>query len=46
MTGMIRRRECWFVRSPKRLEAVGGAGGALIVGLGASIAVEQGVSGR
>ncbi|WP_086565563.1 LysE family translocator [Streptomyces africanus] len=36
----------WFARSPKRLEAVGGAGGALIVGLGASVAVEQGVSGR
>ncbi|MFI2229919.1 LysE family translocator [Nocardia testacea] len=36
----------WFARSPKRLEAVGGIGGALIVGLGASVAVEQGVSGR
>ncbi|AYF73370.1 LysE family translocator [Nocardia yunnanensis] len=29
----------WFARSPKRLEAVGGAGGVLIIGLGASVAV-------
>lgn len=36
----------WFARSPKRLEAVGGAGGALIVGLGASVAVEPALSGR
>ncbi|NUS93605.1 MAG: LysE family transporter, partial [Nocardia sp.] len=36
----------WFARSPQRLEAVGGTGGVLIVGLGASVAVEQGFSGR
>ncbi|MFC8528257.1 LysE family translocator [Nocardia sp. NPDC057227] len=36
----------WFARSPKRLEAVGGAGGVLIVGLGASVAVEQGLAAR
>ncbi|MFC9993400.1 LysE family translocator [Nocardia sp. NPDC127526] len=29
----------WFARSPKRLEAVGGAGGVMIIGLGASVAV-------
>ncbi|MFI9506085.1 LysE family translocator [Nocardia sp. NPDC052566] len=29
----------WFAKSPKRLEAVGGAGGVLIVGLGASVAL-------
>ncbi|MFI9506086.1 LysE family translocator [Nocardia sp. NPDC052566] len=29
----------WFAKSPKRLEAVGGAGGMLIVGLGASVAL-------
>ncbi len=29
----------WFARSPRRLEAVGGAGGAMIIGLGASVAV-------
>ncbi|MBF6211739.1 LysE family translocator [Nocardia puris] len=29
----------WFAKSPRRLEAVGGAGGAMIVGLGASVAV-------
>ncbi|MBH0780568.1 LysE family translocator [Nocardia bovistercoris] len=29
----------WFARSPRRLEAVGGAGGAMIVGLGASVAI-------
>ncbi|WP_280486526.1 LysE family translocator [Nocardia farcinica] len=29
----------WFARSPRRLEAVGGAGGAMIVGLGASVAL-------
>ncbi|NNH71671.1 LysE family translocator [Nocardia uniformis] len=29
----------WFARSPKRLEAVGGAGGVMIFGLGASVAV-------
>lgn len=36
----------WFARSPKRLEAVGATGGAMIVGLGASVAMEQGFSGR
>ncbi|MEV0295849.1 LysE family translocator [Nocardia sp. NPDC050710] len=29
----------WFARSPRRLEAVGGAGGVMIVGLGASVAL-------
>ncbi|WP_405488663.1 LysE family translocator [Nocardia sp. NBC_00511] len=29
----------WFARSPRRLEAVGGAGGMMIIGLGASVAV-------
>ncbi|HEY3559406.1 MAG TPA: LysE family translocator [Kribbella sp.] len=29
----------WFARSPRRLEMVGGAGGLMIIGLGASIAV-------
>ncbi|MFB7721284.1 MULTISPECIES: LysE family translocator [unclassified Nocardia] len=29
----------WFARSPKRLETVGGAGGVMIIGLGASVAV-------
>ncbi|MBJ8344223.1 LysE family translocator [Antrihabitans sp. YC2-6] len=29
----------WFARSPKRLEAVGGAGGAMIVGVGAALAL-------
>ncbi|RDI61445.1 threonine/homoserine/homoserine lactone efflux protein [Nocardia pseudobrasiliensis] len=29
----------WFARSPRRLEAVGGAGGLMIIGLGASVAV-------
>ncbi|MET7767932.1 LysE family translocator [Nocardia sp. NPDC005366] len=29
----------WFARSPRRLEAVGGAGGVMIVGLGASVAI-------
>ncbi|MBF6171664.1 LysE family translocator [Nocardia blacklockiae] len=29
----------WFARSPRRLEAVGGAGGVMIIGLGASVAV-------
>ncbi|PXX66792.1 threonine/homoserine/homoserine lactone efflux protein [Nocardia tenerifensis] len=29
----------WFARSPRRLEAVGGAGGMMIVGLGASVAL-------
>lgn len=29
----------WFARSPRRLEAVGGAGGLMMIGLGASIAV-------
>ncbi|MFD0361581.1 LysE family translocator [Nocardia sp. GCM10030253] len=29
----------WFARSPRRLEAVGGAGGAMIFGLGASVAL-------
>ncbi|MFC8047608.1 LysE family translocator [Nocardia sp. NPDC057353] len=36
----------WFARSPRRLEAVGGAGGAIIVGLGASVAAEQGLAAR
>ncbi|MEU4196463.1 LysE family translocator [Kribbella sp. NPDC026611] len=29
----------WFARSPRRLEMVGGTGGLMIIGLGASIAV-------
>ncbi|MBF6332561.1 LysE family translocator [Nocardia transvalensis] len=29
----------WFARSPRRLEAVGGAGGLMIIGLGASVAI-------
>ncbi|WP_067568393.1 LysE family translocator [Nocardia acidivorans] len=29
----------WFARSPERLERVGGAGGVMIIGLGASVAV-------
>ncbi|OHU21990.1 lysine transporter LysE [Mycobacteroides franklinii] len=29
----------WFARSPRRLEAVGGAGGIMIVGLGAGVAI-------
>ncbi|QIS08612.1 LysE family translocator [Nocardia arthritidis] len=29
----------WFAKSPRRLSAVGGAGGVLIVGLGASVAL-------
>ncbi|MET8422797.1 LysE family translocator [Nocardia sp. NPDC004860] len=29
----------WFARSPRRLEVVGGAGGVMIIGLGASVAV-------
>ncbi|MGY4098550.1 LysE family translocator [Nocardia sp. R16R-3T] len=29
----------WFARSPQRLEAVGGSGGAMIFGLGASVAL-------
>jgi threonine/homoserine/homoserine lactone efflux protein len=29
----------WFARSPRRLEAVGGAGGVMIFGLGASVAL-------
>ncbi|GAA5066008.1 LysE family translocator [Nocardia callitridis] len=29
----------WFARSPRRLELVGGAGGIMIVGLGASVAL-------
>ncbi|MGK8487496.1 LysE family translocator [Nocardia asiatica] len=29
----------WFARSPRRLEAVGGAGGAMIFGVGASVAL-------
>lgn len=36
----------WFVRSPRRLELIGGAGGAMIAGLGASVAAEQGLSAR
>ncbi|MGV9413023.1 LysE family translocator [Nocardia sp. NPDC003693] len=36
MAGLARD---WFARSPKRLEAVGGAGGVMIIGLGASVAV-------
>lgn len=31
----------WFARSPRRLEAVGGAGGFMIVGLGAGVAVSS-----
>ncbi|MFX0573901.1 LysE family translocator [Nocardia nepalensis] len=33
----------WFARSPQRLEAVGGAGGAMIFGLGASVALSGSV---
>lgn len=29
----------WFARSPKRLEAVGGVGGLMIIGVGATVAV-------
>jgi threonine/homoserine/homoserine lactone efflux protein len=29
----------WFARSPRRLEAVGGAGGMMIFGVGASVAL-------
>ncbi|MEU7766353.1 LysE family translocator [Nocardia sp. NPDC049190] len=29
----------WFAQSPRRLEAVGGAGGAMILGVGASVAL-------
>jgi threonine/homoserine/homoserine lactone efflux protein len=29
----------WFARSPRRLEMVGGAGGLMVIGLGASVAV-------
>ncbi|MGW4117053.1 LysE family translocator [Nocardia sp. NPDC004711] len=29
----------WFARSPKRLEVIGGVGGVMIIGLGASVAV-------
>lgn len=29
----------WFARSPRRLEAVGATGGAMIIGLGASVAL-------
>ncbi|WP_019931410.1 LysE family translocator [Nocardia sp. BMG111209] len=29
----------WFARSPRRLEAVGGAGGLMIIGLGATVAI-------
>lgn len=29
----------WFARSPRRLEAMGGAGGFMIVGLGAGVAI-------
>ncbi|QLY31642.1 LysE family translocator [Nocardia huaxiensis] len=29
----------WFAKSPKRMDAVGGAGGVMIIGLGASVAV-------
>jgi len=29
----------WFSRSPRRLELIGGAGGLMMIGLGASIAV-------
>lgn len=36
MAGLARD---WFARSPKRLETVGGAGGVMIIGLGASVAV-------
>ena len=33
------RGRTWFARSPKRLEAVGGVGGLMIIGVGASVAV-------
>ena len=33
------RERTWFARSPKRLEAVGGVGGLMIIGVGASVAV-------
>lgn len=36
----------WFARSPRRLAAVGGAGGIVIAGLGGSVAVEQGLAAR
>ena len=29
----------WLVRSPRRLEAIGGAGGVVMIGLGAGLAV-------
>lgn len=29
----------WFARSPRRLEAIGGAGGVMIIGLGTSVVV-------
>jgi threonine/homoserine/homoserine lactone efflux protein len=29
----------WFARSPRRLAAIGGAGGLAIVGLGVTVAV-------
>lgn len=33
------RARAWFARSPKRVEAVGGAGGLMIVGLGTTLAL-------
>jgi hypothetical protein len=29
----------WFARSPRRLELVGGAGGLVMIGIGASLAL-------
>jgi len=34
----------WFARSPRRLEAVGGAGGVMIIGLGTSVVVSGATS--
>ncbi|MGW5452524.1 LysE family translocator [Nocardia sp. NPDC003979] len=31
----------WFARSPRRLEAVGGVGGAMVVGVGAGVALAR-----
>lgn len=35
LAGTVRE---WFARSPKRLEAVGGTGGVMIIGVGAALA--------
>jgi threonine/homoserine/homoserine lactone efflux protein len=29
----------WFARSPRRLEVVGGTGGLVLIGIGASLAI-------